>query len=245
VTTVGLLECDHVADRFRSIGGDYVDLFGALFGAHAPGIELVPFDVIGGELPPAADACDGWVCTGSRHSAYDGLAWIGSLSAFVRGVRAAGVPFVGVCFGHQLLAHALGGRVAKAPTGWGAGVRQVVVQRPEPWMDPPAERLALNFMHEDQVEALPPGGVVLGGADHCPVALFRVGSSMVGVQAHPEFSREYTDALLADRVARIGEDEVAAARAGLSQPTDEATVARWIGRVLSADPSGAAGPHSR
>jgi hypothetical protein len=72
-----------------------------------------------------------------------------------------------------------------------------------------------------------------------------VGSSMVGVQAHPEFTPAYTDALLADRVARIGEGEVAAARAGLCQPTDEATVARWIARVLSADPSCAAGPHAR
>jgi hypothetical protein len=77
--------------------------------------------------------------------------------------------------------------------------------------------------------------VVLGRADHCPVALMRVGASMIGVQAHPEFTAAYADALLADRVARIGEAEVAAARAGLRQLTDEATLARWLGSVLAGD----------
>ena len=233
MTTIGLLECDHVADRHRSIAGDYADMFGALFAAHVPDIELVTFDVVGGDLPAGPDACDGWVCTGSRHSVYDDVGWIGPLSGVVRDVRDAGVPFVGICFGHQLLAHALGGRVLKAPTGWGVGIREVVVDRTEPWMDPPAGKLALHFMHQDQVVAPPPGGVVLGNTDHCPVALLRVGPSMVGLQAHPEFTPAYVDALLAGRVARIGEGEVAAARAGLARPTDEATVARWIGRVLS------------
>lgn len=234
MTRVGLLECGHVADRHRPIAGDYADMFASLFAVHVPEIELVPFDVIHGELPPSPDTCDGWVCTGSRHSVYDDLGWIEGVSGFVRDAQAAGAPFVGICFGHQLLAHALGGRVAKAATGWGAGIRRVVVDAPEPWMDPPAGKLALHFMHQDQVEELPPGGVVLGRADHCPAALMRVGESMVGLQAHPEFTPAYTDVLLAERVARIGEDEVAAARAGLSQPTDEATVARWFGRVLSA-----------
>ena len=153
----------------------------------------------------------------------------------MRDVRDAGVPFVGICFGHQLLAHALGGRVARAATGWGAGTHRIVVdERAEPWMDPPAAELALHFMHQDQVEVLPPGGVVLGRADHCPVALMRVGGTMVGIQPHPEFPAAYVDALLADRVARIGDDEVAAARAGLAQPTDEATVAGWFARILRA-----------
>lgn len=236
MTRVGLLECDHVADRHRGIGGDYADMFGALFAAHVPDIDLVTYDVIGGELPPGPDACDGWVCSGSRHSVYEDLDWIRGLSGFVRDVHDAGVPFVGVCFGHQVLAHALGGRVARAPSGWGAGVRRVLVDTPASWMDPPAENLALHFMHQDQVEALPPGGRVLGRADHCPVALMQVGESMVGVQAHPEFTQAYTDALLAERVARIGEDEVAAARAGLARPTDESTVARWMGRVLAGPP---------
>lgn len=232
VLRVGVLECDHVDDRHRPIAGDTIDMLAALLGPHAPDLELVPYDVIGGELPVDPTDCDGWICPGSRHSVYDDLAWIEGLSAFVRAVRDAGVPFVGICFGHQVLAHALGGRVAKAAVGWGAGRQVLVVDRTEPWMDPPAGELSLHYMHQDQVEELPPGGVVLGGADHCPAALMTVGDTMVGIQPHPEFPAAYVDALLADRVARIGDDEVAAARAGLSQPTDEATVGSWFARVL-------------
>ena len=233
MTTIGLLECDHVDERHRAIAGDTVDMFRALLAPHVPGLDLVPFDVIGGELPDGPDVCDGWVCPGSRHSVYDDFDWIGKLSGFVGDIHDAGAPFAGICFGHQLLAHALGGRVARAASGWGVGTRTITVDRHEPWMAPPTGALALHFMHQDQVEVLPPGAVVLGHAEHCPVAVLRVGESMVGVQAHPEFPAAYVDALLADRVARIGDDEVATARASLAQPTDEATMGRWLARVLS------------
>jgi GMP synthase-like glutamine amidotransferase len=233
---IGVLECDHVAERYRAIGGDYVDMFRSLLDAHEPGLELVPYDVIGGELPPEPTACDGWLCTGSRHAVDDDHGWIAELSGFVRDVRDAGVPFVGVCFGHQVLARALGGRVERARSGWGAGIRAVSVEGggSAGGTSPPQGTLALHFMHRDQVTVLPPQGEVLGRAEHCPVALLRVGERMVGIQAHPEFTTAYAEALLADRVPLIGEEAVAAARAGLAQPTDEGRVARWMAGVLGA-----------
>jgi GMP synthase-like glutamine amidotransferase len=233
VTTIGVLECDHVADRHRGIAGDYTDMFAALFAAYVPGLDLVPVDVVGGELPASPHDCAGWMSTGSRHSVYDGLDWIEPLAGFVRDVRDAGVPFAGVCFGHQLLAHALGGDVARAASGWGAGALRVTVEQRAPWMRPRADALALHFMHQDQVVKLPPGAVALGRADHCPVAVMQAAPAMVGVQPHPEFTAAYTDALLRERVARIGDEAVTVARAGLSRPTDEATVARWLGQVLT------------
>src|SRR4051794_36622829 len=84
-------------------------------------VELVPFDVVNGVLPSSPDECDGWLAGGSRFSVYDDRPWIHSTSAFVRKVRDAGAPYVGICFGHQLLAHALGGRTEKASVGWGVG----------------------------------------------------------------------------------------------------------------------------
>jgi GMP synthase-like glutamine amidotransferase len=231
---VGLLECDHVAERFRpAAGGDYLDLFGALFAAHVPDVDLKPYDVIGGELPGDPAECEAWVCTGSRHGAYDGYEWIDRLSAFIREVRDAAVPFVGICFGHQVLAQALGGRVEQAASGWGAGVRRLHVEARAAWMVPSAGRLDLHFMHQDQVVALPPGAELLGRADHCPVALFQVGS-MVGIQAHPEFTAAYSEALLRDREERIGGSETADALASLGRPTDESVAARWMGTLLGA-----------
>ena len=230
---VGLLECDHVDERFRdATDGDYLELFGRLFGAHVPDLELRPFDVVGGELPDGPEVCDGWVCTGSRHSAYDDLPWIADLQAFIRDVAAAGRPFVGICFGHQVLAQALGGRVERA-SGWGAGVRPLDLDD--------GTRLRLHFMHQDQVVALPPGGTVVGSAEHCPVAVLAVGERMLGIQAHPEFTDAYSAALLADRELRIGTEATAEAAATLGGTTDDGTAARWIGRFLAQGTSPARG----
>ena len=230
---VGLLECDHVDERFRDVTeGDYLELFGRLFDAHVPDLELRAFDVVGGELPDGPEVCDGWVCTGSRHSAYDDLPWIADLEAFIRDVAAAGRPFVGVCFGHQVLAQALGGRVERA-SGWGAGVRPVAIDAPRPWMAPAAGSLRLHFMHQDQVVALPHGATVLGSAEHCPVAVLAVGERMLGIQAHPEFTDAYSAALLADRELRIGREATADAASTLGGTTDDGTAARWIGRFLA------------
>ena len=215
---VGLLLCDHVDDRFRSIAGDYDDMFAALL----PDLDLVAYDAIGGDLPKRADGCDGWLLTGSRFSAYDDEPWIAALAGFVRELHASRAPTVGICFGHQLLAHALGGRVEKAATGWGVGAHAIALD---------AACWRLLFMHQDQVVALPDGAQVLGSADHCPVAVLQVGSA-IGVQAHPEFSVDYERALLDARAEGIGTEAVAAARASLEEPTDERAVAAWLAGFL-------------
>jgi GMP synthase-like glutamine amidotransferase len=226
---VGLLECDHVSERFRHLSGDYADMFGALFGD----LELQPFDVCNGQVPASPRECDAWVCSGSRRSVYDDDAWIEPAARFVREVHDAEVPFVGICFGHQLLAHALGGTVEKSAYGWGVGIHPVRVLRPEPWMRPAQERLNLHFMHQDQVTRAPDEAVVMGCTDHCEVAMFGVGDVMVGIQAHPEFTVPYADALLGDRTERVGGDRAEEARRSLATATDEAVVASWLTSFLS------------
>jgi GMP synthase-like glutamine amidotransferase len=232
---IGLLECDHILERFRHIAGDYRDMFADLFALHAPQVALRPFDVCNGEFPPSLDACDAYLATGSRFSAYDDVDWIHALKDFLRRIHEAKRPFVGVCFGHQLMAEALGGKVSRAETGWGVGVHNVdVIGRgsPELWMRPEQSGCALQYMHQDQVERLPEDGVVIGRSDHCPVAIFRAGDSMLGIQAHPEFPKAYSKALLLDRVERIGEERVKVALASLDQPTDESMAAKWIVEFL-------------
>jgi GMP synthase-like glutamine amidotransferase len=232
---VGLLECDHVAERFRPIAGDYREMFTALFKRYAPQLCLEYFDVCRGELPHALDACDAYLCTGSRYSVYDDLGWIHTLKGFVRQAYHAGKPFVGICFGHQLLAEALGGKTARAPQGWGVGVHRMEVVRTEAWMRPPHPSCKLQFMHQDQVQRLPENGVLLGQSEHCPVAMLRIGDAMLGIQGHPEFMPSYVEALLLDRIERVGADRVQTARASLSQATDEGVVTRWIAEFLGAE----------
>jgi GMP synthase-like glutamine amidotransferase len=227
---VGLLECDHVDDRFRGVAGDYRDMFTGLLAPH--GLEVVPVDVCNGELPADPGAFDGYVCTGSRHSAYDDLPWIHDLSQLIGEVARAGVPFVGICFGHQMLAHALGGEVRQAEGGWGVGPHDTVVEHVETWMAPELARPRLQYMHQDQVVRVPAGATVLAVADHCPVAMLRAGDRMLGIQAHPEFPAAYVEALISARAGRIGADRVDAARKALATATDDDVVAAWIAAFL-------------
>ncbi|MBV8957304.1 MAG: gamma-glutamyl-gamma-aminobutyrate hydrolase family protein [Actinobacteria bacterium] len=224
---IGLLECDHVDDRYRHLSGDYADMFAALFAAD-PIIELVNYDVVNGELPGEPGECDGWLVTGSRKSAYDDEEWIHRTAGFIRAAAATETPLVGICFGHQLLAHALEGAVERAPAGWGAGILTVDVTQKEPWMQPARSEARLHFMHQDQVTRVPNGGEVVASADHCPIAAFTVGDTMLGIQAHPEFTVPYAEALLTDRTERIGGDKAGAALESLATPTDEGVVAQWI-----------------
>jgi GMP synthase-like glutamine amidotransferase len=225
---IGVLECDHVADRYRAIAGDYGDMFTTMVATADPLAEVAVFDARAGSLPATPDECDGWLCTGSSASVYDDEPWIDALAAFVRSVHAARVPFVGICFGHQLIAHALGGRTERATGGWGAGAIAMALTAEPSWMTPPLRSATLLYSHQDQVTALPPGGRVLGSAPHCPVAMLAVDEDIIGLQAHPEFDADYLRGLLVDRVDRIGEAGTAIALGSLEQPTDEAVVAGWI-----------------
>lgn len=213
---IGLLECDHVDDRYTSIGGDYFDMFERLL----PAVDLVRYDVVNGEIPAAPDECEGWVATGSRHSVYEDLGWIKQTGAFVERVQRADVPFVGICFGHQLLAHFTGGRTEKA-AAWGVGAHDLTTGQ------------RLLYLHQDQVTMVPAGSKVVASTDHCPNAVFTNGRSL-GIQAHPEFPGDYVQALLVAREERIGHELVEAALQSLGAPRDEDVAAAWMMRTLAA-----------
>ena len=226
--TIGLLECDHVLPAFRHIAGDYRDMFQAFL----PGVDWRFFDVCNGVFPAADDECDAYLCTGSKHSVYDEVDWILELQAFVRSLRDTDKKFVGVCFGHQLLGEALGGKVEKAPVGWNVGAHDFEILQNEAWMQPPRERLRLLMMCQDQVLRLPEGATVLARAATCPVAMFRLGRNLLGIQGHPEFPAAYERALMESRVERIGAEKVAAGLESLRTYTPDGAVAAWVRAFL-------------
>ena len=229
---LGLLGCDDVPPKLRHLGGTYRDMFEGLMKPHLPDARYTWFDAVKGELPGSSDACDAYICTGSRYSAYDGDAWIAALKDYVRGLHDARRPFVGICFGHQILAEALGGSVKPAEQGWGVGIHEMRITAEEGWMQPRQSDCKLQYMHADQVIELPPSSVVLASAPHCPVAMFRVGETMLGIEGHPEFPASYVEALVLARSERIGEARAQAALASLAQKADDALVGRWMANFL-------------
>jgi GMP synthase-like glutamine amidotransferase len=162
---------DKFRDMFRSVGVPH---------------EMPHYDITLDEFPQSVDECEGYLITGSPCSVYEDLPWIGKLEAFVRDCYQAGQPLVGVCFGHQLIAQALGGRVEKAETGWLLGHHGLRILREKHWMQPHQEEGTLYFVNQDQVVAPPPGAELLAENDRCAYAMFTVGENVLCIQPHPE-----------------------------------------------------------
>lgn len=227
--TLGILQVDSVRDAFRARHGDYPAMFRALFMAAASGaVCFRDYDVRAGGLPKDVDEVDVWLITGSRDSVYDDLPWIPPLEGFVRAVHAARRPLVGICFGHQLVAQALGGETRPAARGWGVGVHESRLVGSRPWLPPSAETFALLCSHKDQVTRLPEGADLLATSDFCPVAAFTVGDHLLCFQGHPEFTAPYARELLEFRRELLGEDVYGAGVASLARGVDSVAVARWI-----------------
>lgn len=228
---VALLECDHTDTDLRDIDGDYGQMFVRLFAQHAPHLDVTRIDLIGGAPLPPLWAFDAYVVTGSRLDAVVEEPWVLDLGDFLRQAHDAGTATVGICFGHQLIAHVLGGRVDRAEKGWGVGVHEAELTAASRPSGVP-RRFRLLLSHQDQVVALPPGAELLATSDHAPVAAFRAGS-LLGFQGHPEFSPRFAAALMERRRDRIGAEVVADARRTLDTPTDHEVIARWIGNHLA------------
>ncbi|MEQ9029124.1 MAG: type 1 glutamine amidotransferase [Aggregatilineales bacterium] len=229
---IGLLQCDHVNAEFQPLVGDYPDLFANLLTPAMPDIELVVYDVTQGQFPANVRECEGYISTGSRQSVYDDVAWIHDLSAFVRDLYANQQKFVGICFGHQMIAHALGGEVKKTGRGWGIGVKSVEINQPQAWMQPAMPAYNLLLSHQDQVETLPPDARVIGSNAHCPNSMIVVGEHFLGIQAHPEFTPHSAAARPRPRPAPPRRETVDQALATLSTPIDSPAIAQWITAFL-------------
>jgi GMP synthase-like glutamine amidotransferase len=210
--------------------GDYPAMFRALLGEDA--YEWATFEVDEGELPASPTACDAYIVTGSSCGVYEPLPWIGPAKAFLNAAKGQ-ARLVGVCFGHQLMAEAFGGKVIQSPKGWGVGEHEYEVLRRQPWMDAvPAVRLPAS--HQDQVVELPPGAVIMAANEFTPMgALAWTDHPSISIQLHPEFEPAYAVALIEHRRGdRYTQEQADAAIHTYGRPDDRQRVGGWIRNFL-------------
>jgi len=219
---IGILQTGHAPDALAADFGDYPDMFARLLAGH--GFDFQTWPVVDGVFPDSVHDADGWLITGSRHGAYEDLPWIPRLEEFLRRAYGAGVPILGICFGHQILAQALGGKVEKFPGGWAVGATEY---------DGEIGHLVLNAWHQDQVSELPPDAHVIGTSPHCAIAALAYGDTAapraLSYQPHPEFSPEFVAGLIRTRGKGVVPDDLLQqALARGDRPLDAGRVADQI-----------------
>ena len=146
--------------------------------------------------------------TGSRHGVYENLPWMLKLQDFIRAVWQAEVPMIGICFGHQVIAAALGGRVEKSAKGWGVGLQEYTVKQHQDWMGE-QQSITFNAMHQDQVVELPANAEVFASSEFCEFAGLVYGGRILTFQGHPEFTTEFEESLLKLRRGTVVPNPVA------------------------------------
>jgi GMP synthase-like glutamine amidotransferase len=226
--TIAVLETGRPPSALQPTHGDYPSMFATLLGE---GFTTRRFDVQAGDLPDAS-AFDGAIITGSSAGVYEDHLWIPPLLAWIRQARGR-TRLVGVCFGHQAMAQALGGRVEKSERGWGVGLHRYRVVEPQLWMIPSVPEIALSASHQDQVVEKPENARVTLASDFTPFAGLAWGDDAISFQPHPEFSCAFTGALVEGRRGRIEEAVVDRAVESLKAEDDRAVVGDWIRRFLA------------
>jgi GMP synthase-like glutamine amidotransferase len=225
---IGVLKTDDVREQLVGEFGEYPQMFAQLLRSQEPDLEFVTFEVQRGQYPRDIDEVDAYLITGSKAGVYEDKEWIPPLMDFVRQLHHAKKPTLGICFGHQLIAQALGGKTRKSDKGWGIGVHSYELQETPAWMSQPLDNFNLLVSHQDQVEELPPGAKVLASSDFCPYAMVQIDEHMLTLQAHPEFTKPYSNSLMDLRREAFGDELAEKGKASLQNDIHESAVARWM-----------------
>jgi GMP synthase-like glutamine amidotransferase len=199
-----ILDNDVLDPAAEPIWGSYAAMFERLLRGVGFEGEVAVFSARHGQYPTSFESYDAVLLTGSRADAFSSEPWVVALQGHVSDLLAQEKKLIGVCFGHQLVAHCLGAPVGRAAQGWGVGRTTYAWHEPQLFCDLP-EQVSLLASHQDQVLELPEGATLLASNAHCPVAAYSISEQVLCVQPHPEFDTRYAAFLLGKRRAMFGE----------------------------------------
>lgn len=223
-----ILQCDQVLEKFQAEYGSYSGMVKNLFDAIEEPVEFDIFDCQQGEYPTDIDAYDFYVTTGSKVSVYDDLDWIEPLVEFVKQLDSKQKKLIGICFGHQIIALALGAKVNKSDKGWGIGIAQNTVHQCPKWMSKTKEVLNIIVSHQDQVEDKPEQAEIIAATEFCPNFMLQWNTYFLSIQGHPEWSNDYSRTLITDRQGIIPAERVKTGLESLSIKSDSVLFTQWM-----------------
>ena len=233
---IGILATGITPDELIHQFGSYSAMFVQLFSKSGHEFEYEIFDVREDIFPQSQNVCDAWIITGSKFNVYQNLEWMQKLKTLILDIHASQKPLVGICFGHQIIAEAFGGKVDKYPGGWGVGLHAYELTGEHDFITDDSTGFTINAMHQDQVLEKPDSAVVFAQSEFCEFAGLLYDDRILTFQAHPEFTVDYEDALVEARKGPVVPTQTAEeGLKTLRQPgaaSESIKVANWMANFI-------------
>ena len=219
---LGVLQAGHAPKNMISNLGDYDELIKNFLKGF--GFQFNVYSVVDMDFPKDPSSADCWIISGSRHGVYDNLPFIEPLEKLITDIYTKNVPLIGICFGHQIIAKAFGGKVEKFKNGWCVGLTKYNLE---------GKSIYLNAWHQDQIVAPPENSKILGSNSFCKYAFLSYGSNIFSVQAHPEFNNEFIRGLIQHRgKGLVPQTLLDKASEKLQEKNSNHLIAEKIGEIL-------------
>lgn len=225
---LGLLLADTLDPALCDQFCGFKEIFESYFSTYvSSSLTYQSYEVSKEEFPRSSDECDAYVITGSKFGVYDSESWITQFLDLVRNIFTSNAKLIGICFGHQVIAQALGGEVERSELGWTVGRQKYEIVNRLPWISLPLEGFHLLASHQDKVTQLPPRAVNFARNDRSEYGGYYIGDSVLTLQAHPEFEPEMLRHIIEKRKKSIG-PTYETALDSLQEPADKSLIGELL-----------------
>ena len=229
---IGILNSDTVQIDGAMEFGQYPEMFSKIFWTVDPNIQFQTYEVQFNNYPLDVDECDAYLITGSKASSYDNDQWIDDLKKFIQRLDKNKKKLIGICFGHQIIAEALGGSVRHSPNGWHAGVDSISLNNNAYNYGEEGKKYNLVFSHQDEVQTLPHNATLIAGSETCPNGMFLIENHIFCTQGHIELDKKFARMIYDFRKNQIGNHKHQHACETLTMQTDEHEIVESLLKFL-------------